>query len=146
MWPLSWLSSAHRRIWPRPKEDADSTVLLRPGVTGRQAQWVGLTCESHDLNAWGLGWLQKGPLLLTQSALSLTHSPEPVPRRMGSSGRVCHLCPGHKSAPRGKASKAQFLQLSTREPGLSTYTHHKIHMEKDIHTELSLGRHRHIDP
>lgn len=92
MWPLSWLSSAHWRIWPRPKEDADSTALLGAGVTGSQAQWAGLTCESCDLNAWGLGWLQKGPLLLTQSALSLLSVSLTLPSQFPGEWRAQRGC------------------------------------------------------
>lgn len=48
-----------RRIWPRPKEGADSIALLGAGLPGSQAQWAGLTCESHSYRL-GPGLVAKG--------------------------------------------------------------------------------------
>lgn len=111
-------------------------------------QWAGLTCESL-VPAWGLGWLQKGLVLLTQIALGLTHSPRLVPRKMRSSEGVsplpwAPLCSQGESKPGPAPSGVHTL---THWP--STHAQNKdARGERPLtqtHTELNLGTHRHID-
>lgn len=154
MWPLGWLSSAHHRIWPGPREGADSAALLGAGFPGSQEQWAGLTCESL-VTARGLGWLQKGPVLLTQSALGLTHSPKLVPRRMRRSEGVSPL-PWAPFCYLGESKQGPApSSVQTLTHQLSTHTQHKdarggnppsdTHTHTQTHSELSLGTHRHKD-
>lgn len=75
MRPLYYILLTLPGIWPKPKEGTAGTALLRAGFPGSQSQWAGLTCAIRSVvTAWGKGWLQKGPVLLTKSAFGLTVS------------------------------------------------------------------------
>lgn len=130
-----------QRIWPRPKEGTDSIALLGAGLPGSQAQWAGLTCESHSYRL-GPGLVAKGArapdaVCSWSHSLSQAGSQENGELREGVSPLPWALFCSQGESKRG-----------TQQPRPSTHTQQEMHMKKDSHTELTLGRqtHRHSAP
>ena len=92
------------------------------------------------VTAWGLGWLQKGPrapdaVCSWSHSLSQAGSQENGELREGVSPLPwAPFCSPGKSKQGTAPSGAHTL---THQPGSSTHTQQKMHMELDIHAELA---------
>lgn len=129
-----------QRIWPRPKEGADSIALLGAGLPGSQAQ--GQVWPVRASYRLGPGLVTKGARA-PDAVCSWSHS-----LSQAGSQENRELREGVSPLPWALFCSQGESKQGTHQPRPSTHTQQEMHMEKDSHTELTLGRqtHRHSAP
>lgn len=101
------------------------------------------------VTAWGQGWLQKGLVLLTQSALGLTHSRAGSQENWGAQGGCVTSALGTTLLPWGKQGHSSFRGACTQghpSPGPVCTVSTKMNVETHPQTDLYRTEHKHTQP